>query len=92
MRSDLKLNPVPTISTVQEMVLRSARTHGEKIALEDLKVTPIPKLTFAGLLRSVLKFGTALRRLGVKERSHIAVIGDNRVQWGLSYLTGMCFN
>jgi long-chain acyl-CoA synthetase len=92
MRSDLKLVSVPTITSVQEMVLRSARTHGEKLALEDLKETPMPKLTHAGILRNVLKFGTALRRLGLKERSHIAVIGENRVQWSLSYLTGMCFN
>jgi long-chain acyl-CoA synthetase len=91
MRSDLKLNDVPPIASVQEMVLHSARTFGEKIALEDLKETPIPKLTFAGLLRHILKFGTALRRLGLKEGSHIAVIGENRVQWSLSYLTGMCF-
>lgn len=92
MRSDLKLNPVPTISSIQEMVLRSAKTYGEKLALEDLKETPMPRLTYASLLRNVLKFGTALRRLGLKERTHIAVIGENRVQWSLSYLTGLCFN
>lgn len=92
MRSDLKLNSVPTITSIQEMILRSARNYGEKIALEDLKETPIPRLTHGALLRSVLKFGTALRRLGLKEGSHIAILGENRVQWGLSYLTCMGFN
>ena len=92
MRSDIALNPVPEISSIQDMVLRSARVYGEKIALEDLKETPIPKLTYSGLLRHALKFGTALRRLGLKEGAHIAVIGENRVQWGLSYLTCMVFN
>jgi long-chain acyl-CoA synthetase len=28
----------------------------------------------------------------LKERDHIAVIGENRVQWGITYLTAMCFN
>jgi len=92
MRSDIALNPVPEISSIQDMVLRSARVYGEKIALEDLKETPIPKLTYSGLLRNALKFGTALRRLGLKEGAHIAVIGENRVQWGLSYITCMIFN
>ncbi|HTX99532.1 MAG TPA: AMP-binding protein [Bacteroidota bacterium] len=83
---------VPTITSIQDLVLRSARVHGEKLAMEDLKDTPVNRLTFAALLRMVLKFGTALQRLGIKERSHIAVIGENRVQWALAYLTGMCFN
>lgn len=83
---------VPSIATIQDLVVRSARVHGEKIALEDLKDTPIARLTFAALQRYVLKFGTALRRIGLKEQSHIAVISENRVQWGLSYLTAMCFN
>ena len=86
------LHSVPTIESVQEMLLRSAKLFGHKLALEDLKETPIPKVTYAALLRNVLKFGTALRKLGIKERSHIAVISENRVQWGVTYLTGMCFN
>jgi len=92
MRSDIKLNTVPEISSLQDMVLRSARVCGDKVALEDLKETPIPRLSYSGLLRHILKFGMALRKLGVKERAHVAVIGENRVQWGLAYLTGMCFN
>jgi long-chain acyl-CoA synthetase len=88
----IPLNVVPSITSVQDMVLRSARVYGEKIALEDLKEYPIPRLTYAGLLRNILKFGVALRAIGIKERSHIAVIGENRVQWSLAYLTSMCFN
>ena len=83
---------VPSVETVQEMIVRSARVYGNKLALEDLKETPIPKLTFNALLRQCLQFGAALRKLGLKERSHVALISENRVQWGLSYLTCMCFN
>ncbi|HXX62543.1 MAG TPA: AMP-binding protein [Bacteroidota bacterium] len=92
MAAPLKLYSVPTITSVQDMILRSARVYGDKLALEDLKEYPIPRLTFASLLRNILKLGSALRTLGIKERSHIAVLGENRVQWALSYLTGMCFN
>ncbi len=92
MKRKPKLYKVPQISSVQDMLLKSAATHGEKLALEDLKETPIPRVSYAALLRNVLKFGTALRQLGIPEQSHIAVIGENRVQWGISYLTAMCFN
>ena len=92
MTMQLPLNTVPAISSIQDMVLRSARVYGEKTALEDLKDYPIPRLTYASLLRNILKFGIALRTMGIKERSHVAVIGENRVQWSLAYLTSMCFN
>jgi long-chain acyl-CoA synthetase len=92
MKKDLKLYSVPEIRSVQDMVLQSAKKYGPKIALEDLNQTPIQQLTYESLLNYVLKFGEALRKLGIKERSHIAVIGENRVQWGITYLSAMCFN
>ena len=90
--AQIVLHSVPTIESIQDMVLRSAKHFGQKLALEDLKETPIPKVTFNQLLHNVLKFGTALKKLGVKERTHVAIISENRVQWGISYLTCMCFN
>jgi long-chain acyl-CoA synthetase len=92
MKPQFTLNTVPTITSVQDMVLHSARVHGNKLAIEDLKETPIARQTFASLLNTILKFGSALRGLGIPERSHIAVVGENRVQWGIAYLTCMCFD
>jgi long-chain acyl-CoA synthetase len=92
MKKKPTLYNVQQFTSIQDMLLKSAAQFGEKIALEDLKETPIPKVTYSVLLKNVLKFGTALQSLGLKERSHIAVIGDNRVQWGITYLTAMCFN
>jgi long-chain acyl-CoA synthetase len=83
---------MPEIPTIQDLVVRSARVYGDKLALEDLKETPLPRVTYASLLDSVLRFGAALRSLGLPERSHVAVLGENRVQWGVAYLTCMCFN
>lgn len=74
------------------MVLMIGKDHAGKLALEDLNDTPIKRLTFEKLLDNVLRFGAGLRKLGIKERSHIAVIGENRVQWALTYLTAMTFD
>ncbi len=92
MKKELKLYDVPQIETIQQMVLESAEKYSDKIALEDLNPTPIQSVTYKELLKYILKFGNALKNLGLKERSHIALIGENRVQWGITYLTAMCFN
>jgi len=92
MRRTPKLFKVHQIDSIQDMLVKSAIKYGEKLALEDLKDTPIPRVSYYSLLKNVLKFGMALRGLGLKERSHIAVVGENRVQWGITYLTAMCFN
>ena len=86
------LYDVPKISSIQDMLLRSAKEYPDKIALEDLTNYPIPKVTYKELRDLVIRFGKALNELGLKERDHIAVIGENRVQWGITYLTVMTFN
>jgi long-chain acyl-CoA synthetase len=83
---------VTEITSIQEMVLKSTSVFGSSLALADLVNTPIGRVTYTELLDMVLRFGNALNRLGLKEGCHIAVIGDNRVQWGIAYLTAMCFN
>lgn len=86
------LYDVPKISSIQEMLIRSANEYADKIALEDLVDNPIPKVTFKELRDFVFRFGKALNEIGIKEKDHIAVIGENRVQWGITYLTAMTFN
>lgn len=87
-----KLFKVHQIDSVQDMLVKSANRYGEKIALEDLRDTPTPRVSYNSLLRYVLKFGTALQDLGLRPRTHIAVIAENRVQWCITYLTAMCFD
>ena len=92
MKKDLKLFEVPRIDSIQELIIRSEREFGPKLALEDLNRTPVNRLTYRELLNTILRFGTALNNLGLKERTHIALIGENRVQWSVGFLTAMCFN
>ncbi len=92
MKLKSELAKVPSITSLQDMVLQSAQRYNSKLALEDLTNTPISKVSYSELLENVLKFGSALRKLGIKERTHISLIGENRVQWGISFLTSMCFN
>ena len=92
MKKPLQLFPVPTITSIQQMIIHSMNHYGDKLAMEDLNDTTIPRVTYSSLAKNIFKLGTALKKLGIKERTHIAVIGENRVQWGISYLTCACFN
>lgn len=82
MRTEYTYYDVPHLNPVQDLIVQSAGKYADKIALEDLKETPIPKVTYRSLLKNILKFGVAPKDLGVKERRHIAIIGDNRVKSG----------
>jgi len=90
-------DPVPLftvhhLTTFQDILTHCLRTVPNKIALEDLNPTPISKVTYAELYEYVLQFGSALKRTGLKERDHIAVISENRVQWGIAFLACTTFN
>lgn len=92
MKPNLTLYKVPQIKSIQDMVLQNTAKYNSKLALEDLNNTTINRLNYGELLDNILRFGAALKSLGINERAHIAVIGENRVQWAVSYLTIMCFN
>ena len=83
---------VPSITSIQDMLLRSAKVYGDKLALEDLADNPISKVSYKQLHDYVIRFGKSLFEIGIKERDHIAVISENRIQWSMTYFTSMCFN
>ena len=92
MVKDYPTYEVPKITSIQDLLLRSAKEYPDKLALEDLAEYPISKVTFKQLHDHVVRFGKALMDVGLKERDHIALISENRVQWAITYFTSMCFN
>jgi len=92
LNEEYPLFPVPQIGSLQDLLRGSAERHGSKPALEDLADTPIHHLTYQELLDRVVRFGRALRRIGLDERDHVAVISENRVQWAIAYLAAATAN
>lgn len=92
MKPQIKLFDVHQIDSIQDMLIKSADLYKDKLAVEDLTLYPISKLSYKELLDQVLSFGKGLEKLGLKPRTHISLIGENRVQWGMAYLTSMTFN
>ena len=54
---------VPSITSIQDMLLRSAKVYGDKLALEDLADNPISSVTFKQLHDYVIRFGKSLLKL-----------------------------
>jgi len=92
MKTNKKLFDVPSIESIRDMVLKSVKAYAGKIALEDLIDYPISKATYGELNEYILKFGNSLQKAGVKQRDHVALIGENRVQWAIAFLTSMVFD
>ena len=86
------LYTVPELRTFQDILRNGFTAHPDRIALSDLAPTPIQQVTYAQLFRHVVRFGKALRGMGLKERDHVALIAENRVQWAIAYLAITTFN
>jgi long-chain acyl-CoA synthetase len=91
-QNKLQLFEVTQIESIQDMLIKSAQTYTNKLALEDLNDFPISKVTYTKLYEYTMKFGCALQKIGLKPRDHVAVIGENRVQWAIAFLAGMMYN
>jgi long-chain acyl-CoA synthetase len=88
----LPLFDVTFIDSIQDMLIKSAESYSNKLALEDIINYPIFKTTYSELKDYTLKFGRSLQKIGIKPREHIALIGENRVQWAIAFLSAMMFD
>ena len=88
----LPLFDVTYIDSIQDMVIKSANTYANKLALEDITNYPISGVTYSELKDYTIKFGSSLQKIGLKPRDHIALIGENRVQWAIAFLSAVMFD
>ena len=74
------------ITDLKDMLKKSGKLYGEKTAYklrenkDDYKI-----ITYKEVCEVVDSLGTALINLGLKNK-RIAVIGENRYEWEISYL------
>ena len=78
------------ITDLKDMLKKSGKLYGEKTAYklrenkDDYKI-----ITYKEVCEVVDSLGTALINLGLKNK-RIAVIGENRYEWEISYLSVVC--
>lgn len=81
-----RLYPAEEIRDTRELLRRAKELYGDKAAFRQI----IDKknewsVSFSGLWDDVNAFGTGLYDLGLQDK-HIAVIGENSIEWVVSYM------
>lgn len=82
------LYPVRDIKNIKDMLNQSLTLYGTKDAflIKKAKNTPYTSITFAQLGKDVAALGTAILRRNIEK---IAIIGENRYEWAISYLAAI---
>ncbi|OQX56437.1 MAG: hypothetical protein B5M53_01405 [Candidatus Cloacimonas sp. 4484_209] len=75
------------IIALPEMVKRNAELYADKIALQIRRGSGFEKITYAELFEKVRAIAAALMSIGVKDGEKAGVIGENRPEWAISYLS-----
>lgn len=81
-----KVKPEELI-TVAGMVKRGAELFGDKIALQMRRGENFDKTTYGELYDKVFATAAALISIGIKKGEKAGVIGENRPEWPLCYLS-----
>lgn len=72
------------INTLPELVEFSTDKYGDNIAYRTPRENAIYQLTYGQVLDRVKKLARYLRELGVEKGDHVAILGENRPEWGIS--------
>jgi long-chain acyl-CoA synthetase len=90
---DKPIRKIPTIrsglgiNTIPEMVEISAERYRDKTAYLIRRKNNIYKLDYGQVLEYVKRLGRYLKELGLGRGDHIAILGENRPEWGISYFS-----
>ena len=83
--------PSEPVSNIREMFLRSSARHADRIALQHKSNGPWLPITYRELHAAVEEFACGLAALGLEpRRAKLAIVGDNRPEWAVSYLAAAC--
>ncbi len=74
------------LTTIPEMLDNSARDFGDKLTMQRYVDGHWEKFTYKDLNKMTDQLAAGLMKLGFKKDDHIGLLGENRPQWGVSYI------
>ena len=77
------------ITDLKDMLKKSGEKYGEKIAYKIRQENGYKEITHSEVRKMVDGLGTKLIDMGLKDK-RIAVIGENRYEWKIAYLSIVC--
>lgn len=72
------------IYTLPELIEYSTDKYGDNVAYRTPRGNAIYELTYGRVLDYVRKFARHLKELGIEPGDHVALLGENRPEWGIS--------
>jgi long-subunit acyl-CoA synthetase (AMP-forming) len=72
------------IHTLPELIEYSTDKYGDNVAYRTPRGNAIYELTYGRVLDCVRKFARHLKELGIEPGDHVALLGENRPEWGIS--------
>jgi long-chain acyl-CoA synthetase len=83
--------PVNPVSDIRDLFLKSTQKCADKIALQSKKAGRWTPITYSGLRTEVEIIAGGLASLGLLPgEGKLAIVGDNRPEWAISYLAAAC--
>jgi len=73
------------IQTISEMIEFTVNKNAENIAFLTPRDGDLYQLTYYQVLDRIKKLARHLRDLGIGKGDHVAIIGENRPEWGISF-------
>ncbi|MFQ5787458.1 MAG: AMP-dependent synthetase/ligase [Thermodesulfobacteriota bacterium] len=75
------------IKTIPEMIVNSAELYKDRTAFLIPRKNKIYELSFSQVFESVTRLSRHLRKLGLGIGDKIAILGENRPEWGISFFS-----
>jgi len=75
------------IKTIPEMIENSTQLYKDRTAFLIPRNNSLYELSFNQVFESVTRLGRHLNELGLSKGDNIAILGDNRPEWGISYFS-----
>ncbi len=82
--------PAAPISNVRDMFLKTVQKYPDKIALQYKKGGFWKPITYRELSVEMEWTACGLAAVGLKPGDKLAIVGDNRPEWAVSYLAAAC--
>jgi long-chain acyl-CoA synthetase len=83
---------VEPFNDFREMLINSRQKWGSSVALMEKIDGQWVSISYNHLFYNVMSFGCGLRKLGMQNQTKVAMASENRIRWGLAFLSVACGN
>jgi len=73
------------LETIPEMIEFTVNQNGQNLAFLTPREGNIYQITYNQVFEQIKKLARHLRELGIEKGDHVAILGENRPEWGISF-------